>query len=495
MKKSTTTLRLALTALTTIVLLDCDLQRARAGWTGTMDGTGKGWVSVNVRSSRGTSRTISTLGSFPANTLNPSAAMAPLSGYLTNAPLPSGSSSGTVARVKGSPGYVWTATTSGSNGDGTDNEEVEARVNIVPSDCAFLAMDSTAELSSNGISGTITVNATATAGTALLLRGFEYPGNLPPPQSTEDLMANGSVKWDILLVGPFDLRNQDNNCNALVIPFNLPTGDTNLYFVTDGVAKSKPMIITCPENVVYGCADQVVYPVPEVIGGCGPITLTYDPPADALPVGVVSTVTVTADDGNGATASCTFQADNTAKGIPLVITCPTNVCFDCSDVVAYPSAQVSGGCGAVTVSYNPPASALPVGTSTVTVTAQDSLGRTAQCSFIAIRKSLAFDGFYSPISGTGGTCGSPLRRINLGSNIPVKFKVKCSGSTVVSGRPTLSIQQCSGGAYSGGGNFKLVGNEWHFNWDTTGAGIKRGSYQLTATLQDGSKKSVYLELK
>ena len=45
----------------------------------------------------------------------------------------------------------------------------------------------------------------------------------------------------------------------------------------------------------------------------------------------------------------------------------------------------------------------------------------------------------------------------------------------------------------GGGDFTFVGNEWHFNWDTTGQ--SKGVYKLTATLQDGSKQTVWIRLK
>lgn len=462
-------------------------QLAHAGWTGSMNGTGTGWASVNVTSSKGTTGRTNT----PAGTLNPSASMTSTPGYLANAPLPSGSSTGTVARVKGGAGYVWTATTAGSNGDKTDNEEIEGRVNIVPADCAFLTMESSADLASNGVSGTITINATATEGTALLLRGFEYPGELPPPASTEDLVANGSLKWDVLLVGPFELNQA--NCKALVIPFTIPIGGSNLYFVTDGVAKSKPITLVCPENVAYGCAETVVYPTPQITGGCGDVTFSYDPPAEALPVGVVTTVTITARDESGGSATCTFQADNTAKGIPLVITCPTNVVFGCSDALTYPSATVSGGCGTVTVSYSPPASALPVGVTTVTVTATDSTGTTAQCTFTATRNSFTFCGFEEPLRcSNGGSCDSPARTLNAGCVLPIEFKTKCGNLPYTTGTPTLVITKCPSQPVLTG-NFRLDGSEWEYNWNTRNAG--KGTFKIDVTLQDGSHQIVYVKLK
>ena len=35
--------------------------------------------------------------------------------------------------------------------------------------------------------------------------------------------------------------------------------------------------------------------------------------------------------------------------------------------------------------------------------------------------------------------------------------------------------------------------EWHFNWDTTG--LSQGTYKLTATLQNGTTKEVFVKLK
>src|SRR6266404_4979688 len=170
-------------------------QLALAGWTGQMNGTGYGKASVNVTSSTAKSNTVGT-----ANMQSPSAAMTNTATYFAGGPLPSGASTATVARIKGSAGYVWKANTLAANGDKTDNSEIESRVSITPSDCASLTMDSSSSiLFSNGFSGTIIVNAAATDGAAMLLRGFEYLSNVPP-ESIDDLRANGLLKWDILLV-------------------------------------------------------------------------------------------------------------------------------------------------------------------------------------------------------------------------------------------------------------------------------------------------------
>jgi len=158
-----------------IGLFICHVQPALGGWTGVMvGGTGKGWASVNVRSSTFVTNRVTTV----TNLLNPSAAMSPTAGYATNAPLPKGAATNTYARIRGLTGGIWSAALNAANsGDGTDNPELDARVTITPADCAAITFGSAinqsqAEFSSNGFSGTITVNAAATAGTALWLRGF-----------------------------------------------------------------------------------------------------------------------------------------------------------------------------------------------------------------------------------------------------------------------------------------------------------------------------------
>jgi hypothetical protein len=398
-------------ALVAAVLLS-PAPSALAGWTGQMNGTGFGKAAVNVTSSTGDTNAVGT-----PNMQGPSAAMTNTATYFAGGPLPAGASKSTVARIKGSAGYVWKATTLASNGDKTDNKEIQGRVFITPSDCAFLDIDSSAIISPDGHSGTITVNATATAGAAMLLRGFEYHGDVPP-ESIDDLKTNGVLKWDILMVGPFDLNK--SNCNALVVPFTVDAGASNLYFVADGAAVTRPLTITCAGDVEFGC----------------------------------------------------FLPDT---------------------ALAYPAPVITAGCGTVTVSFNPPASALPVGVTTVTATVTDTLGNTAQCTFIATRHGLGFTGFDSPIDGTGGSCDAPLRTINKGSKIPVKFTISCDGSPTFSGQPTLSIRKCPSGQIVGGGNFQIVANEWHFNWDTTG--LNAGTYRLIATLQDGSTKEVFVKIK
>jgi hypothetical protein len=590
-----------ITAAIVIAVALSPAQLAMAGWTGAMNGTGFGQASVNVRAyntSKLKTKTVAT-----TNMPIPSVAMTTTSGYVFGGALPDGASTATVAKVIGRSGYIWDATTVGSNGDTTDNEELEGRVTITPADCAALEMTSVGGIMNNDKSGTITVNAVGTAGTAIWLRGFEYTGdkNLIPNDDTNTPLndfveflktnVNSSLKWDVLMVGPFDLSSV--SCTALTIPFTIDTDMNNLYFVSDGVALSLPLEIKCPEDIHVNDTDPVTYPQTVLVGGCGVGPVTFDPPAPpsgSFPPGYFhvgsNPVKVTATDKDNNSTNCTFYvvvkdttppvitasgtppngmlglnptdtdieaalgaATATDNGPAVTPTAQTTIVTvngcsrsqtrtwtvtDAAGIAATPVSRtatwtedttppvipvlptVTGACGesvtltaptttdncAVTVTGTT-TTVSPItaaGTTVVTWTFNDGNGNISEATQTVIVTSLTFNGFYSPIGGTGGSCGTPLRTANLGNNLPVKFDVKCGGSPYLAGKPRLSIAksnlQCTSlTTIVASVDFTLVGNEWHFNWNTASGGVTKGTYLLTATLQDGSTRSVWIKLK
>ncbi len=213
-----------------------------------MNGLGFGRSSVNVTASTGTSGSTNN----PSGVTSPSSAMAPTPGYLANAALPSGASSATVARVAGSAGYVWKATTSASGGDKTDNPEIENRpgfsLNGLPH-FSSISIDSLGFIGNDGKSGVIRINAVGTPGTAILLRGYEYQGD-GQPSDLDDLKQHSILKWEMLIPGPFDLTDGDSGCNAIVIPFTITSDVEKLYFTTDGLAASSPNLPPVPTATV-----------------------------------------------------------------------------------------------------------------------------------------------------------------------------------------------------------------------------------------------------
>ncbi len=564
---------------------------AFAGWTGLIDGSGKGWASVNVRSSTLQTNRVTTVN----NLLYPSAAMAPTTGYKTNATLPAGASTNTYSRIKGLLGGIWQAAAKASIGDGTDNLELQKRVKIAPSDCASITFDSMinqsqAEFAANGNSGTITVNAKATGGTALWLRGFEFTGSMSDvPSDNPDTVENESIeymkvhgleKFETLVLGPFEFGGS-NNC-PLIVPFTLKSSNLeHLVLATDGVALSLPLVVECPSNIVVKC-DQPFSYSPAQYAGCGDIKITYSPapppngvfPAGSFAVGVTP-VTVTATDSDGHSTSCTFTVtvtDTTPPVVPALATltgeasvtvpqpppatdnCRGTVTATTTDPLVYTNQGVFtvhwlyddgngnaspanqtvivddvtppvaptipdaiGECGApVTVTAptaidavvgrvigttSSPLTYMTLGTNVIVWTFDDGNGNTSTATQKVVVTGLTFHGFDAPINGTGGTCSSPLRTATVGNNLPVKFDTTCAGLPYYLGRPTLSIQRsanptqqpCATLTSVGGGDFTLVADEWHFNWDTSGQ--LKGNYKLTATLQDGSQQFVWIRLK
>jgi hypothetical protein len=199
---------------------------------------------------------------------------------------------------------------------------------------------------------------------------------------------------------------------------------------------------------------------------------------------------VTATDSDGHSTDCTFTVTVTDTTPPMVPELPTFAV--CGTQATPPIPTTTDNCaGTISGTTTTTFPITNLGTTVVTWLFDDGNGNTASANQAVTVTGLTFDGFLPPIGGTGGTCNSPRRTFKKGT-IPVKFRVNCDGLSVPAGTPTLSLKQCSGGNFVGAGNFQLVEDEWHFNWDTTG--LSRGVYELTATLQDGSQRKVFIGL-
>lgn len=424
-------------------------QTVMAGWSGIMNGVGFGWASVDVVSSSLKEKTLTTPSKdTPAASMPTVITNGVIDSSYTNSSLPNGSSIGTVSRIKGSSGYVWQAITVGNGGDGTDNKELTDRITIKRANCTSLSLNSPqTPLAYDPMthSGTITLYTTGTTGTGLWLRLYEavdangqpfsitgVPEDDPntPDNETIDyvkayLKAFAQQRAEYLLVGPFDFGAQ-SQC-GLVIPFTIETTTDNLYFVSDGVALSNPLLLDCPNNLV----------------------------------------------------------------------------FDCNGPASYPPPTVTGGCGNVTVTYNPPVSSLPLGVSTVTATATDAAGNTATDTFTVTRNGiLTFDGFYSPVGTEGTDCSKVFKTselTKLGQVIPIKFKTFCNSVNYSAVAPTYFIEKCTTALphpiVVPAGTFTFVSSEWHGQFDTGAQGITSGKYVIHVLLQDGTTKQIAVQLK
>jgi hypothetical protein len=334
----------------------------------------------------------------------------------------------------------------------------------------------------------LVVLGNATAGTAAWFRGYVFDGT---PSSRDDIVANGTKLYDVIVKGPFDFGdpNSTDRCFALKIPIDYP--GTNVYLLSDGVAVSASNLqfVNVPQSVTIGCSGPLAYPSLQTTGGCGTVNITFDPPISLLPPGVTQ-VTATAVDSANNVATNQFSV---TRPPPLqFVNVPQSVTIGCSDPLVYPVLQTTGGCGATTVTYNPPANQLPPGVTLVTATAKDSNNNMTAAQFSVIRPFITFTGFYPPINGTSsGDCSVPLRAITAGNKIPIKFDTTLCGVTYESAvPPNVTITKINPVSCAVIGvpvdhqYFQWVANQWHFNWNTSKS--DRGRYRIEVVLGDGS---------
>jgi N-acetylneuraminic acid mutarotase len=199
-----------------------------------------------------------------------------------------------------------------------------------------------------------------------------------------------------------------------------------------------------------------------------------------------------------------------------VITCPPNLALACSPDALVPAVFTVNATDNVdpspVVVCNPPSgSGFPIGSTVVRCVATDYQGNQSFCSFTVAREALVFDGFLLPIGGAdanGGSFASPARTFKMGSTIPVKFSASCDGVPVLTGTHTLQAIKFSDATTAGtaidaspqgcattGNQFRLADCQWQFNLDTKAAGMSVGIWQLVATLSDGSRHTVRIQIK
>src|SRR5690606_28986248 len=99
-----------------------------------------------------------------------------------------------------------------------------------------------------------------------------------------------------------------------------------------------------------------------------------------------TTVTYTATDGAGNTATCSFDVTVVDTEVPVIANCPTDITLStdassCDAVVTWTAPTASDNCSVSLSSSHNSGAVFPIGTTTVTYTATDGAGNTATCSF------------------------------------------------------------------------------------------------------------------
>lgn len=166
-------------------------------------------------------------------------------------------------------------------------------------------------------------------------------------------------------------------------------GNTGVCSFTVTIIDNEPPVATCPADITQSAAagqcGAMVDFTATASDNCPGATVTCAPPSGSFfPVGA-TTVTCTATDAAGNTATCTFTVTVTDDE-PPVATCPADVTQSadaglCAAVVSF-VATVTDNCPNATVMCSPPSGAtFPAGSTTVTCTATDAAGNTDTCSF------------------------------------------------------------------------------------------------------------------
>ncbi|MBN8684899.1 MAG: HYR domain-containing protein [Chitinophagales bacterium] len=312
-------------------------------------------------------------------------------------------------------------------------------------------------LSGHNAAQTVTFTAndgngnTATCQFTVTVKDVTAPSITCPANTTVSAGANCST-----MLGAYALASKSDNCAATVSETQSPAASTLLsghnaaqtvtFTANDGngntatcqftvtVKDVTAPSITCPANTTVSaganCSTMLgAYALASKSDNCAAtVSETQSPAASTLLSGhnAAQTVTFTANDGNGNTATCQFTV--TLKDVTAPsITCPANttvsVGANCSTMLgAYALAAKSDNCAAtVSETQSPAASTMLSGhnaAQTVTFTANDGNGNTATCQFTVTVKDVTAPSITCPANTTvsaGANCSTMLGAYALAS--------------------------------------------------------------------------------
>ena len=91
---------------------------------------------------------------------------------------------------------------------------------------------------------------------------------------------------------------------------------------------------------------------------------------------------------------------------------------------------------------------------------------------------------------------APMDSVVSGSNMTIDqdglYSVR-PGYTAYLSDPPIDAKPSD--AATTGSQFRLTGGQWHFNLDPQATGMSVGKWELIATLSDGSRHSVWIQIK
>lgn len=194
---------------------------------------------------------------------------------------------------------------------------------------------------------------------------------------------------------------------SLMQTAGLPSGSTfpigtttNTFVVTDGsgntatcsfdvtVNDTEDPMITCPADIMVnndpGMCAAIVDFMATATDNCSAVVTYSQDPLTSFPVGT-TTVTATATDPAGNTATCTFDVTVTDTEPPVAVCMDFTVQLDAAGNGSIVAADVDGGssdnCGIASLSVSPSTfTCADVGANTVTLTVTDVNGNSSMCT-------------------------------------------------------------------------------------------------------------------
>ena len=339
-----------------------------------------------------------------------------------------------------------------------------------------------------------------------------------------------------------------DNCTFNVTRTGVPAGNffpagvtTITYTVTDAAGNTATdtqtvtvrdltaPIIEAPPDASYTCLSEVPAAHPsqatrgEVLDENGN-PLPPGPPVDNCGAPTVTVTETTTGAGNPSspriitrTFTATDSVGNSASDVqvitvidptPPTISCPSDITVflplntpDTSTVVNF---NVTGNdnCGTPTITTNAPAgNVFPVGTTTVTATANDGNGNTASCSF-NVTVLYNFSGFFSPVDNLPA-----FNEMKAGQAVPVKFSLSGNkGLNIFAANSPNSVQiSCDSGATilpveetvnagSSSLSYDPTSDRYNYVWKTESS-WKNTCRQLNVVLNDGTTQSALFKFK
>jgi hypothetical protein len=325
--------------------------------------------------------------------------------------------------------------------------------------------------------GTTTVTVTATNGTApdatcsFTVTVTDNQGPTITCPANQTVSASGSCQGT---VGAWSPASLSDNCNTsptftqspaastvlsghndaetVTLSTNDGNGNTNSCSFTVTLKDVTPPTVTCPANQTINSNGNCSAPVGSwspmsVADNCNASpTVTQSPTAATIISGhnTVQTVSLTVNDGNGNTNSCTFTVTLRDVTAPL-ITCPANQTVSanasCAGTVgAWSPASLSDNCNpSPAVTQSPTAATALNGhndAETVTLTATDGNGNTNSCSFTVTLKDVTPPTVICP--GNQTVDAGPMCQGTVNSWAPNSVGDNCAASPTVTQSPAPS---------------------------------------------------------